>query len=132
MAKNLRLKILEIVEQVQQSCAPVIVSIGSSDDNSIVDNESVVIKSCPPAVTDRLLKEGYKLSMTENGMEVETWALPKVTDEDEALKEHIMVIEGKFQTVGLIPNHAYDTKLALEKGDYAPKPKVAGANKEAM
>ena len=69
MRKIDRVRLLEVLESIQQSSAPVTVQIGTSKD-SFVDNSCVVIKSAPGIVIKDLAKLGYLMEVTSEGVKI--------------------------------------------------------------
>ena len=62
-----KLKVLGILCELQKECAPIEISIGTITNSNMVDHDAIVIKEAPACVTERLIKEGYSLSIRSFG-----------------------------------------------------------------
>ena len=73
MKKEDRIKLLTTIVELQEICAPIKLSIGSTTENNMVLNNTIVIHDCPPVVINKLVELGYSLSATEKGMVVDKY-----------------------------------------------------------
>jgi len=64
------LDVLTMLRDKQQSCSPILLSIGFTDPKSHqVKNDRVVIHECPPSVLEAVVDLcGYRASMTKEGL----------------------------------------------------------------
>lgn len=64
------MKILQLLLDAQKASAPIELSIGHVSESRQVQHGTVVLKSAPPSVIEKLMEEGYSLSMSTVGLEV--------------------------------------------------------------
>lgn len=64
-----KLELMDKITRWSENTAPVVVSIGYVKDQHCF--KGVVIKECPPVIIDRLIQDGYSLSMTNEGLLVD-------------------------------------------------------------
>ena len=71
MSREQKLEVLEIIEKIQETSAPITVQIGSVSDTNMVLHDVIVIKDAPPVLASKLIDSGYWLSVRNNGVIVE-------------------------------------------------------------
>ena len=71
MSREHKLEVLEMIEKIQETSAPITVQIGSVSDTNQVLHDVIVIKDAPPVLAQRLIERGYWLSVRNNGVIVE-------------------------------------------------------------
>lgn len=60
---------LALLVDIQESAAPIEVSIGRIKDN-MVQGDCLIIKQAPPVVANKLIQEGYHLDILKEGVSV--------------------------------------------------------------
>lgn len=70
MSKEQKVKLLQMLIDIQENCAPITLTIGSLSENT-VEHDGVVIKEAPPVVIKELVKDGYMLDLSTDGILVE-------------------------------------------------------------
>lgn len=66
-----KIKLLETLAMLQNNTAPINLSIGSVSDTNMVQHDTIIIHDAPPRITEILVRKGYMLSITKNGVQVE-------------------------------------------------------------
>lgn len=66
-----KIKLLETLAKIQENTAPITLSIGSVSETNIVQHDAIVIHNAPPRITNELVKQGYLLAITKDGVHVE-------------------------------------------------------------
>lgn len=67
MNSEQRIKLLTLLSLIQENSAPITLTIGSLSDN-IVEHNGIIIKEAPPVVIEKLVKEGYLLDVSSDGV----------------------------------------------------------------
>lgn len=73
MKRTDMVNILEELVNIQQDCAPIKLTIGSTTENNMVRHDTIVINDCPPIVINKLVELGYSLFATEKGIVVDKY-----------------------------------------------------------
>ena len=73
MKKADKINLLEELVNIQQDCAPIKLTIGSTTESNRVRHDTIVINNCPPIVINKLVELGYSLSATEKGIVVDKY-----------------------------------------------------------
>ena len=73
MKKADKINLLEELVNIQQDCAPIKLTIGSTTESNMVRHDTIVINNCPPIVINKLVELGYSLSATEKGIVVDKY-----------------------------------------------------------
>lgn len=71
MKKTDKINLLEELVNIQQDCAPIKLTIGSTTESNMVRHDTIVINDAPPVVINKLVELGYSLFATENGIVVD-------------------------------------------------------------
>lgn len=54
---------------IQRNSAPIVISIGWTDKDRVV-HDGIMLKDAPPVVIEKLIQQGYSLSLCNNGLHV--------------------------------------------------------------
>lgn len=66
-----KIKLLETLTMLQNNTAPINLSIGSVSDTNMVQHDTIIIHDAPARITEVLVRKGYNLSITKDGVRVE-------------------------------------------------------------
>lgn len=72
MNQNQMKELLSKLADIQKSCAPITLSIGSLSNGNQVEHNTVVLIECPPIVIQDLIRDKYTLDLTKNGISIES------------------------------------------------------------
>lgn len=73
MKRTDMVNIVEELVNIQQDCAPIKLTIGSTTETNMVTHDTIVINEAPPVVINKLVELGYSLSATEKGIVVDKY-----------------------------------------------------------
>lgn len=77
---NNLIDVLGRIAAAQETCAPVLLSIGGTE-NGVVRHDRIVIHRAPPSVVAELVNSFEFVSLTHEGLEIRgSWRTPPVTD----------------------------------------------------
>lgn len=71
MTKTNKVSLLFELAKLQEDCAPIKLSIGSTTETNMVRHDTIVINDAPPVVINKLVELGYSLFATEKGIVVD-------------------------------------------------------------
>lgn len=60
-------KLLSLLVDLQESCGPIEIKIGTTR-NNVVTSDTIVILEAPPIVVQKLIENGYDLDITKEGV----------------------------------------------------------------
>ena len=66
-----KIKLLETLTKIQENTAPITLSIGNVSETNMVQHDTIIIHDAPARITSELIKQGYMLSITKDGIYVE-------------------------------------------------------------